>query len=118
MDALTGSNLLSSLDSAEGTAVLSALKKTHSKSPKRGMDSLLGETFGESKRNFDEIDNVGFTSFAKKSSSPYYRKQFDSLAKRNFDEIDRTGFETYNKRDFDEIDRAGFETFMKRDRKE
>lgn len=118
LDALTGSDLISSLDSAEGVAVLSALKKTHTKHPKRMLDSVSGWAFGESKRNFDEIDNVGFTGFAKKSPSPYYRKQFEALAKKNFDEIDRAGFETYNKRDFDEIDRTGFETFEKRDRKE
>lgn len=114
LDSISGRDLLSSLDSAEGMAVLSALRKTHTKYPKRMLDSVSGWAFGESKRNFDEIDNVGFTGFAKRS--PRYRQL--ALAKKNFDEIDRAGFETYNKRDFDEIDRAGFETFEKRDRKE
>ena len=118
LDAITGGDLLSSLDSADGVAVLNALKKIHTKHPKRMLDSVSGWAFGESKRDFDEIDNVGFTGFAKKSPHPSYRNQYSSLAKKNFDEIDRAGFETYNKRNFDEIDRTGFETFEKRDRKE
>lgn len=125
LDAVNGGELLSSLDSAEGVAVLNALQKTHTKHPKRMLDSVSGWAFGESKRNFDEIDNVGFTGFAKRWPSPYYsqypngnRGSSLSLAKKNFDEIDRAGFETYNKRNFDEIDRTGFETFEKRNAKE
>ena len=114
LDSLTASDLLS-LDSSERMAVLNALRSTHTKYPKRMLDSVSGWAFGESKRNFDEIDNVGFTGFAKRGY-PKYKNL--ALAKKNFDEIDRAGFETYNKRDFDEIDRTGFDTFEKRDRKE
>lgn len=118
LDAVSGGDLLSSVESSEGESGNNGLKKTRTKHPKRMLDSVSGWAFGESKRNFDEIDNVGFTGFAKKSPSPYRNRNSLALAKKNFDEIDRAGFETYNKRNFDEIDRTGFETFEKRDRKE
>ncbi|KAL6264666.1 hypothetical protein P5V15_004766 [Pogonomyrmex californicus] len=69
---------------------------------RRGLDSLSGTTFGESKRfipfrraiainerpgYFDEID----------------RSVFDHFSKRNIDEID-TSFDNFFKRNFDEID--------------
>lgn len=57
-----------------------------------------GITFGNEKRNFDEIDRTGFSGFAKK----------------NFDEIDRSGFDGFVKKNFDEIDRVGFGSFVKR----
>lgn len=57
-----------------------------------------GITFGNQKRNFDEIDRSGFNSFVKK----------------NFDEIDRSGFDGFVKKNFDEIDRVGFGSFVKR----
>jgi hypothetical protein len=57
-----------------------------------------GITFGNQKRNFDEIDRTGFNGFAKK----------------NFDEIDRSGFDSFVKKNFDEIDRVGFGSFVKR----
>ena len=41
-----------------------------------------GITFGNQKRNFDEIDRSGFDGFVKK----------------NFDEIDRVGFGSFVKR--------------------
>uniref|UniRef100_A0A348G6A0 Orcokinin peptide n=1 Tax=Odontomachus monticola TaxID=613454 RepID=A0A348G6A0_ODOMO len=79
---------------------------------RRGLDSLSGATFGESKRlvplrragpanvrpiNFDEID----------------RSVFDRFSKRNIDEID-TAFDSFFKRNFDEIDRVGWNGFVKR----
>ncbi|XP_032688433.1 orcokinin peptides-like isoform X2 [Odontomachus brunneus] len=79
---------------------------------RRGLDSLSGATFGESKRliplrrvgpanvrpvNFDEID----------------RSVFDRFSKRNIDEID-TAFDSFFKRNFDEIDRVGWSGFVKR----
>lgn len=57
-----------------------------------------GITFGNQKRNFDEIDRSGFNGFVKK----------------NFDEIDRSGFDGFVKKNFDEIDRVGFGSFVKR----
>ena len=57
-----------------------------------------GITFGNQKRNFDEIDRTGFNGFVKK----------------NFDEIDRSGFDGFVKKNFDEIDRVGFGSFVKR----
>ncbi|XP_071572839.1 uncharacterized protein [Temnothorax nylanderi] len=79
---------------------------------RRGLDSLSGATFGESKRfipfrrlsvmnvhpgNFDEIDRSGF----------------DRFSKRNIDEID-TAFDSFFKRNFDEIDRGSWSGFVKR----
>jgi hypothetical protein len=48
----------------------------------REMFCFSGITFGNQKRNFDEIDRSGF----------------DGFVKRNFDEIDRADFGSFVKR--------------------
>ncbi|XP_066594686.1 uncharacterized protein [Prorops nasuta] len=100
LDSIGGGNLLRSIPG-----------RSHlPRQARRGLDSLSGVTFGQSKRRgpssalrgggggFDEID----------------RSVFDRFVKRNIDEIDRTAFDNFFKRNFDEIDRSDFNGFVKR----
>ncbi|XP_067134685.1 orcokinin peptides type A-like [Centruroides vittatus] len=89
------------------------------------------------KRNFDEIDNVGFNDFGPGTGRSWFPKRNLDLASYNsrrlvkrssppsdddmmeskrqeIDEIDKSGFGGFFKRNFDEIDRSGFNDFGKR----
>merc|ERR1711983_147468 len=101
LDSIGGGHIIRQLDSIGGGNILRGASdyqppKYHGYFDKRGYDPLRGMTFGVQKRNFDEIDRVGFNNFVKK----------------NFDEIDRVGFNSFVKKNFDEIDRAGFNGFV------
>ncbi|XP_064460413.1 uncharacterized protein LOC135370563 [Ornithodoros turicata] len=72
---------------------------------KRGLDSLSGMTFGNSKR-FDSLSGLTF-------GDQHNKKRW--YGHGDFDEIDNVGWPGFTKRqNFDEIDRTGFEGFDKR----
>ncbi|XP_012535497.3 uncharacterized protein LOC105836186 [Monomorium pharaonis] len=112
LDQIGGGNLVRSLK-CMGNHKINGVGGGHLlRQERRGLDSLSGATFGESKRfipfrrpnmmnvrpiNFDESDQSGF----------------DRFSKRNIDEID-TAFDSFFKRNFDEIDRASWDGFVKR----
>nr|BAO00969.1 orcokinin [Nilaparvata lugens] len=117
LDGIGGGNLLRDLSMLRNRASLYARQQrnTHNLDSLSGMvlgqnkrDMLSGAFLGDSrsfynpaeKRNMDEMDRSGFSSFIKK---------------KNFDELDRAGFDSFIKRNFDEMDRAGFNSFVKRD---
>merc|ERR1712227_919087 len=90
LDSLGGNNLLRTVDLNNLLTNLGERQQfggyLRPASHKR-FDSLGGTGFGSpTKRNFDEIDRTGFTTFWKK---------------RNFDEIDRSGFSNFWKKNLD-----------------
>merc|ERR1711963_1129962 len=116
LDSIGGGHIIRQLDSIGGGNILRGASdyqppKYHGYFDKRGYDPLRGMTFGVQKRNFDEIDRVGFNNFVKKNFDEIDRAGFNSFVKKNFDEIDRAGFNNFVKKNFDEIDRAGWNNF-------
>nr|ABR21072.1 venom neuropeptide-3 [Mesobuthus eupeus] len=116
------------------------VRRRSMKQPSEGrmFDNLAYNQASLVKRNFDEIDNVGFNDFGPASrpgsGRSWFSKRNWELARYNLrrlvkratqddlmeskrqelDEIDKSGFGGFHKRNFDEIDRSGFNDFGKR----
>ncbi|XP_024875732.1 orcokinin peptides type A-like isoform X1 [Temnothorax curvispinosus] len=83
---------------------------------RRGLDSLSGATFGESKRFIpfrNLVLKIGSTPTRIEGPAWLRRLSVMNVHPGNFDEIDRSGFDRFSKRNIDEIDTA-FDSFFKR----